>query len=124
MWLFGALDQHFFAFGAVWVRNAAIHRADNGTLFAVEKSDTLRALVWNDVVDVLLERRMDYSVQLPRFTALVDCVIGAFPFARSAVDTFFGDDSGHCCPATPSLTRLARLSPLILLALAQNASCY
>src|ERR1700685_4486740 len=53
-----ALDQHLFGLRNVWVGDAAIDRAYGRALFLVEETNALGAFVGNDIVDVVLDRRL------------------------------------------------------------------
>src|ERR1700723_2667176 len=90
-----ALDQHLFGLRNVWVRNAAIDRAYGRTLFLVEEADTLGALVGDDVVDVVLDRRLVRAVEFPLRAAFVNRGVGAFRLAGTAVNAFFSYQRGH-----------------------------
>src|SRR5271166_248160 len=53
-----ARNQHFFSLGNVGVGDAAIDRAYCRALFLIEEADALGAFVGNDVIDVVLDRRL------------------------------------------------------------------
>jgi hypothetical protein len=73
----------------VGVRDTAIDRADGDALGGIEVSHAFRAFGRVDDVDLIAGR---------------DRLVGAFGFAGSAVDTFFGDLVGHAIP--PGLGRI------------------
>ena len=87
----GPFDESILGFGVLRVGDTAIHRAYRGALFLIEKTDALGAFVGNDVVDILLERRMMVAVQFPLGAAFINRRIRAFGFAGPAIDTFLSD---------------------------------
>src|SRR5262245_6211599 len=79
----------------VGIRHAAVDRADRRALLLVEKPDALRALLGDNVIDVLLEGGMALPVVLPRGPALVDRRVRALGLAGAAVDALCGDHRRH-----------------------------
>jgi hypothetical protein len=105
---FRALEKHTFFFGNVLVGNTAIHRANRGALFLIEESYALRALLRNDVVDVVRDGIAGFSTRsLPFHTALIDRGVRALRFARAAVDALFRNLRRH-----PDLSRFGNYRQL------------
>ena len=92
---FRALDQNFLGLGDCRIGDAAIDRTYRRALLLVEETYALGALVGDNIIDVLLDRRRGGAVQFPSRAALVDCGVGAFGLARAAIDAFFSYQRGH-----------------------------
>src|SRR5579859_522074 len=91
----GAFEQRGFGFGDLRVGNAAIDRACGGAFLVVEEADTFGAFVGRDVIDVLGDWRMSFTVEFPGPAAFINRIVGASRQAGAAIDAFLGNDSRH-----------------------------
>src|SRR5262245_8804852 len=88
-------QQLLFGLGIVRVGHAAVDRAHRRALLLVEETHALGAFLGNDVVQVLGQRRMRFTVVGPRHPTLVDGCVRALGLTRAAVDALLGDHRGH-----------------------------
>src|SRR5690349_1934979 len=88
-------EQLLLGLGVVGIRHAAVDGTHGGALLLVEKAHALRALLGNDVVNVLLEGGMALPVVPPCRAALVDGGVRALRLARPAVDALRSDHRRH-----------------------------
>src|SRR5690606_30744395 len=108
------LEELFLRLAMIGIIHAAIYRTNGSALRLVMKTNTLGALVRNNVIDVhthrflsfvgfvgIAHRRGEYSVQRssvrksPFFSAFVYRVIRTFGFAGPAIDTLVRNDYRH-----------------------------
>ena len=67
----------------------------------IVKADAFGAFLWNDVVNVLRDRRTLLPVEFPRHAARVDRGVRAFRFAGSTIDTVARDNCRHRASRAP-----------------------
>jgi hypothetical protein len=80
----GFFEQIFFGFLPVYVRDTAVYRTDFLAGFFAVETDTFRAEVRIDVVEI----------NSP-LGAIVNGGVGALGFTNPTVDALIGDDRGH-----------------------------
>src|SRR5437867_12925579 len=88
-------EELLLRLGIVGVRHAAVDRAHRRALLLIEKPDALRALLGDDVIDVLLEGGMALPVVLPGNPAFVDGRVRALGLTGPAVDALGSDHRRH-----------------------------
>src|SRR5262249_16905 len=110
LWMDGARlrEQLLLGLGVVRIRHAAVHGTHRGALLLIEKAHALRALLRDDVINVLLEGGMALPVALPRRAALVDGGVRALRLARPAVDALRSDHRRHGTTSSAGLYRALR----------------
>ena len=95
MQLSRAREQYAFGFEVGWIGDATIDGAYCGACFVIVEADAFGAFGGDDVIDVLRDSGAGRAVKFPRNAAGIDCRVGAFGLASSAVDTFAGDRRRH-----------------------------
>src|SRR5437867_3519310 len=88
-------EELLLALGIIRIRDAAVDGTHGGALLLVEKADALRALLRDDVINVLLKGGLTLAVRLPRRAALVDRRVRALGLAGAAVDALGRDRRRH-----------------------------
>src|SRR5213593_4389015 len=81
--------------GILGVRHAAVDRTHRRALLLIEKPDALRALLGDDVIDVLLQGGMALPLVLPGDPAFVDGRVRALGLTGPAVDALGSDHRRH-----------------------------
>src|SRR5205814_6076571 len=88
-------EELLLRLGIVGVRHAAVDRTHRRALLLIEKPDALRALLGDDVIDVLLQGGMALPLVLPGDPAFVDGRVRALGLTGPAVDALGSDHRRH-----------------------------
>jgi len=131
---FFSIQQNFFGFHMVRIRNTAIHRANCGALGFLMEACTFRAFIRNNKIYLLANRpkfivyiyfpTISHSVHTryfsticnsPVYAGFVNSVIRTFRLAGSAIDTFLCDNNCHFNKIHCKITMNPYFRPLKLL---------
>lgn|SRR6267143_2484396 len=89
------LEELLLGFNPLWIRDTAVDGTHGRALLALKMADAFSTLLGNDVIEIVGQRVMHLTVQLPRDTGGIDSNIRTFRLACAAINTFLGNHRRH-----------------------------